>query len=71
VEKDILIGANGWNTMKSQTIVANRTMKSFVVTMLNIRKDFIQCMEILGVVHFEDMYNHHVDYLCLSIVLGT
>jgi len=50
--------------------VANRIVKSFVVVMLNTRKDFISCIWIIWVVHSKDMYNHHVYYLCLSIGMG-
>jgi hypothetical protein len=44
-------------------------MEGYFVVMLNIRKDFIPCACIFGIVHRQDMENHLVDYLCLSISL--
>ena len=44
-------------------VVANRAVEGSIVAMLNIRKAFIPCMWILGVVHSKDVYNHLVDYL--------
>jgi hypothetical protein len=51
-------------------VVENKIVKGFVVVVLNIRKAFIPCMWIIRVVHFEDMYNHHVNYFCLSMFWG-
>jgi hypothetical protein len=50
-------------------VVANRVVEGSIVAMLNIRKDFIPCAWMFGIVHPQDMDNHHVDYLCLSISL--
>jgi hypothetical protein len=44
-------------------------MEGFVVAMLKIRKDFISYAWMFGIVHPQDMDNHHVDYLCFSISL--
>ena len=46
-------------------------MKSSVIAMLNIRKDLILCVGMFRIVHSQNMNNHPVDYLCLSIGLGT
>jgi hypothetical protein len=46
--------------------VPNRVVEGFVVAMLNIRKDSILCAWMFGIIHPQDMENHHVDYLCLS-----
>jgi hypothetical protein len=55
-----------WKECKAplKRVMTNRTMKQSVET-------FIQCTWILGIVHSEDMHNHIVDYLCLSIMLGV
>jgi hypothetical protein len=50
-------------------VVANRAVKGFVVAMLNISKTPIPCAWMFGIVHPQDMDNHHVDYLYLSISL--
>jgi hypothetical protein len=50
-------------------VVANRDVEGYVVAMLNIRKDFIPCMFIFGIIHPRDINNHPIDYLCLSISL--
>jgi hypothetical protein len=50
-------------------VVANRVVEGSVVAMLNIRKDLIPCVWMFGIVHPQDMNNHHVDYLCFSISL--
>jgi hypothetical protein len=50
-------------------VVSNRSMEAFVVAMLNIQKYFIPCAWMFGIVHPQDMQNHHVDYLYLSINL--
>jgi hypothetical protein len=49
--------------------MVHTTDKGFVVATLNIRKDFIPCTWILGIVHYEDMQNHLVDYPYFSIDL--
>jgi hypothetical protein len=50
-------------------VVANRDVEGSVVVMFNIRKVLIPCEWIFGIVHPQDMENHLVDYLCLSISL--
>jgi hypothetical protein len=52
-----------------KSYVANRVVEGYVVAMLNIRKDFIPCTWIFLIVHPQNMENHLVDYLCLSINL--
>ena len=51
--------------------MAIQAMEGFVVAMLNIRKDLIPCVWMLGVVHAHDVHNHLVDNFCLSISLGV
>jgi hypothetical protein len=51
-------------------VVANRVVEGSVVAMLNIRKDFIPCAWMFGIIHPQDMNNHHVDYLCFPSVCG-
>ena len=46
-------------------------MKGFVVAMSNIRKSLIPSVMMFGVVHSQDMHNHLVDHLCMSIGLGV
>jgi len=41
--------------------VANRVVEGSIVAMLNIRKAFIPCMLMLGVVRSKDMHTHLVD----------
>jgi hypothetical protein len=41
--------------------VTNRAMKGSIVAMVNIRKAIIPCVGMFGVVHSQDMHNHHVD----------
>jgi hypothetical protein len=64
---------NGGQWMEPQAhlkrVVANRVVEGSVVAMLNIRKDLIPCVWMFGIVHPQDMDNHHVDYLCFSISL--
>jgi hypothetical protein len=50
-------------------VVANRFVEGSIVAMLNIRKDFIPCAWMFGIVHPCDMDNHLIDYLCFSISL--
>jgi hypothetical protein len=50
-------------------VVANRVVEGSIVAMLNIRKDFIPCVWMFGIIHSQDMDNHHVDYLYFSISL--
>ena len=44
-------------------------MKGSITTMLNIRKTLIPCAWMFGVVHFQDIHNHPIEHLCLSISL--
>jgi len=44
-------------------------MGGSVVVVLDIRKALIPCAWILGVVHVQDMHDHPIDDLCLSISL--
>jgi hypothetical protein len=50
-------------------VVANRVMQGSIVAMLNIRKAFIPCVWMFGIIHPRDMDNHPVDYLYFSISL--
>jgi hypothetical protein len=52
-------------------VVVDQDMEGFIVAMFNIRKDLIPCTWILGVVHVQDMHDHPIDELCLSISLGV
>jgi len=45
-------------------------MESSVVAMLYIGEAFIPCVWMLRVVHVQNVYDHHVDDLCLAIILG-
>jgi hypothetical protein len=63
------MGANGWNPKHTRKGMWLIDVEGFFVVMLNIRKDFIPCAWMFGIVHAQDMDNHHVDYLCLSISL--
>ena len=47
--------------------VFNRSMKGFVLVMLNIRKDLIASAWMFGVVHSQDMQNHPIYYVFLDI----
>ena len=46
-------------------------MENLVVAMLNIGKTLIPCMQMLRVVHVQDVHNHPIDDLCLTINLGV
>jgi hypothetical protein len=50
-------------------VVENIAVEGSVVAMLDIRKDLIPCVWMLGIVHPQDMSNNHVDYLYFSISL--
>jgi len=64
---------HGGQSLEPQThlkgAMINRAMDGSVVAMLNIRKNLITCAWMFGIVHPQDMDNHHVDYLCFSISL--
>jgi hypothetical protein len=46
-------------------------MESPIVTMLNIGETLIPCTWMLRVVHVQDVHNHPIDDLYLSICLGV
>jgi hypothetical protein len=46
-------------------------MYGSVVTVLSIGKYFIPSAQMLGIVHAQDMHDHSIDYLSLSIHLGV
>jgi hypothetical protein len=46
-------------------------MYGVVVTVLNIGKTLIPCAWMLGIVHAQNMHDHHVDDLGLAICLGV
>ena len=46
-------------------------MESFVVVMLDIGEASIPSAWILRVVHAQNVHDHHVDNLCLAIILGV
>ena len=56
---------NGGQWLEPQThlkrVVANRVVEGSIVAMLIIRKNFIPCAWMFGIVHPQDMNNHHVD----------
>jgi hypothetical protein len=64
---------NGGQWLKPQEhlkrVVANRGVEGFFVVMLNIRKDFIPCGWMFGIIHSHDMENHPIDYLYFFISL--
>lgn len=48
-----------------------RAMKDYVVAMLNIWKTLITSIGMFIIVHYQNMHNHHIEHLCLSINLGV
>jgi hypothetical protein len=46
-------------------------MYASIVAVLNIGKNIIPCVGMLGIVHVEDMHDHQVDALGLAILLGV
>jgi hypothetical protein len=52
-------------------IVVGQDFKGFVVVVLNIGDNIIPCAWMFGVVHAQDMCDHSIDGLCLSIILGV
>jgi hypothetical protein len=44
-------------------------MQGSVVAMLDIGKNLIPCVGVLGIVHARNMYDHPIEYLSLSICL--
>jgi hypothetical protein len=53
-----------------KNVVANRVVDASIIAMLNIWEALITCTWMLGLVHAQGMYNHHVEHLYLSICLG-
>ena len=51
--------------------MANRILKGLIVAMLNIRKSLIPSAMMFDVIHSQDMHNHLVDHLRMSICLGV
>jgi len=51
--------------------MAVRAMEGYVVAMLNIRKALMPCAWMVRVVDAQDMHDHPIDDLCLSISLGV
>ena len=64
---------NGTLWLESQShlkrVMASRAVESPVVVVLNIREALFPCAWILGVVHAQNVYDHPVDNLCLTISL--
>ena len=50
--------------------MVGRAMKIYVVVMLHKREDFIPCAWIFGFLHPQDVHDHPIDHLCLTINLG-
>ena len=46
-------------------------MESPFITVLNIGETLIPCMQMLRVVHAQDVKNHLIDDLCLVVFLGV
>jgi hypothetical protein len=51
--------------------MASGAMHGFVVDMINIRKTLNPFVGMLGIVHAQDMHDHLVDNLGLTIHLGV
>jgi hypothetical protein len=51
--------------------MADGTMESPIVTVLDIRETLVPCTWMLRIVHVQDVHNHPIDYLCLAIGLGV
>lgn len=48
----------------------NRSMESYVITMLHIANALIPSPWMFGVVHEEYVHYHPDEYLCLAIIMG-
>jgi hypothetical protein len=46
-------------------------MQGSVVAMLEIGKNIIPCVRVLGIIHAHDMHNHSIYGLSLAICLGV
>ena len=51
--------------------MANRAMKGSVVAVLNIWETLIPSVGMFRIVHLQDMHDHSIDHLHLSIDLGV
>jgi len=52
-------------------VVANRVVKVFVVVVLNIWETLIPGAGMFRIVHPQDMHDHSIDHLHLSMSLGV
>jgi hypothetical protein len=66
---------NGSQGLESQThlkwAMADGTMESLVVTMLDIWETLVPCTGMIIIVHVKDVQNHPIDDLSLAIDLGV
>jgi hypothetical protein len=46
-------------------------MQGSIVAMMDIGKTFIPCARVLGIIHVQDMHNHLIYNLGLTIFLGV
>jgi hypothetical protein len=46
-------------------------MKGSIVAMLDIGKNLIPCVRVLGIIHAKDMHNHSIYDLGFAICLGV
>jgi hypothetical protein len=46
-------------------------MQGLVVVVLNIGKTLIPCVRVLGIIHVQDMHDHSIYDLGLTIYLGV
>ena len=51
--------------------MADGTMESPVVIVLDIWETLVPCTGMLIIVHVQDVHNHLIDDLCLVVVLGV
>jgi hypothetical protein len=66
---------NGFQGLESQThlewAMAGGTMESPIVTVLDIRETLVPCTWMIRIVHMQDVHNHSIDEIFLSISLGV
>jgi hypothetical protein len=66
---------NGTQGLESQPhlkwAMTGGAMENHIVVLLNIGKTLIPCTQMLRVVHVQDVQNHLIDDLCLTIGLGV
>ena len=64
---------NGAQWLKSQAYLkwvgASRVVNRYVVVVLHIRKVVIPCVWMFGVLHLQDVHDHPIDHLYLTIGL--